>query len=159
MQCYTDFYIWNPSTGVNKRIPVSPMILASYSNANTVKLLYGFIYDMSRDDYMVVLGSYKYNYGYNNSIDLEILSLKANKWKQVEIVSHLRYRNTARSTSRPNVGSFLNGSIHWLVYNCQTKGNVIIAFNLKETTMIALPDDFSSGSYDLLVSAGGRISV
>jgi len=87
--------------------------------------------------------------------------LKANKWKQVEIVSHLRYRNTAGSTGLPNVGSFLNGFIHWLVYNCQTKRNVIIAFNLKEMTMseIALPDDFSSGSYDLLISAGGRISV
>jgi len=118
---------------------------------------------MSSDDYMVVLGSIKYNYMRDTrSIDLEIFSLRANKWKQA--ASDLPYRKTAGYEVGPIVGSFLNGSIHWLVHNYETKSDVIITYDLKETTMseIALPDDFYSGHSlricDLMVF-GGLISV
>jgi len=168
---YRDFYIWNPSTRVHKRIHLSPLTIASHSyfNANnrTFSLLHGLGYDVSTDDYMIVVGSYKYNYtnpSVYSSIDLEIFSLRANEWEQIEFDSDLPYRNIASPQGGRRVGSFLNGSIHWLVYNYETKSNVIIAYDLKEMTLseIALPDDFNSGHslriYDLMVF-GGLISV
>jgi len=115
---------------------------------------------MSSDDYIVVLGSYEANPKVSCSIHLEIFSLRANEWEEIEFDSDLPYRKTARSQSGPSVGSFLNGSIHWLVYNYQTKNDVIIAFDLKEMEMseIALPDDFdidfSTNIYDLSVFRG-----
>jgi len=86
--------------------------------------------------------------------------LRANDWKQVEFGSRFPYRNANSFGFGLKVGSFLNGSIHWLVYNYQTERNVIIAFDTKEMTMseIALPDDFSNRIYDLMVF-GGLISV
>jgi len=154
LRCYRDFYIWNPSTSVRKQIPVSN------SNKYSVKLLYGFGYDLLTDDYIVVVESYKCGYRKMSSIDLEIFSLRANEWKQIELDSDLPYRNPANSEGGPKVGSFLNGSIHWLVYNYETEMNVIIAFDLKEMTMseIALPDDcysdYSLKIYDVLLFQG-----
>jgi hypothetical protein len=89
---------------------------------------------------------------------LEIFSLRANKWNQVEVASDLLYRKTSSSEVGPIVGLFLNGSIHWLVHN------FIFAIDLKEMTMseITLPDYFDSDiphrNYDLMVF-GGLISV
>jgi F-box interacting protein len=174
--CYRDFYLWNPSTRVHKQIPLSPLTIASNSDDSgsssnsssdsdndhysIFNLLYGFGYDVSTDDYMVVLGSYKFNPTVCCSIDLEIFSLRANEWEEIEFDSDLPYTKTARSQSGPRVGSFLNGSIHWLVYNYETRSDVIIAYDLKEMTMseIGLPDDFdidfSTDIYDLSVFRG-----
>jgi len=154
LDCNPCLYLWNPSTGVNKEI----LVFNSYNNY--FKLLFGFGYDLSSDDYIVLLGSYKYNYSNTNSINLEIFSLKANKWKQVKVVSDFPYRSAKSSEFCFKVRSFLNRSIHWLVYNFVTGKDVIIAFDLKEATMpeIALPNDCSPGNYDLFVS-GGLISV
>jgi F-box interacting protein len=82
----------------------------------------------------------------SSSIDLEIFSLRGNQWEQIEFDSDLPYKNTASSNGGPRVGSFLNGSIHWLVYDNKTEMDVIIVFDLKEMTLseIALPDDFYS---------------
>jgi F-box interacting protein len=78
--------------------------------------------------------------------------------KKIKFDSHFPYR-TSSSEDDPNVGSFLNGSIHWLLYNYETKRDVIIAFDLKEMTMseITLPHDFNinfSNVYDLSVFRG-----
>jgi hypothetical protein len=93
----------------------------------------------------------------SSSIDLEIFSLRGNQWEQIEFDSDLPYKNTASSNGGPRVGSFLNGSIHWLVYDNKTEMDVIIAFDLKEMTLseIALPDgfysDYSTRICDLMV--------
>lgn len=113
---------------------------------------------------MVVLGSYKVDDHLEpvpSSIDLKIFSLRAHKWKQIEVASHLPYIITDVYEFRPRVGSFLNGAIHWLVHNSETNRDVIIALDLKETTMseIALPDDYnilyaSRLEFDVLVLNG-----
>jgi len=46
--CYPNLYLWNPSTGVHKQIP--EFIMPS-DNGND---FYGFGYDQSTDDYLVV---------------------------------------------------------------------------------------------------------
>jgi len=165
LHSYKGFYLWNPSTGVHKQIPRSPMTIGiklNILNRNILRFLYGFAYEPSTDDYLVVLWSYKCYNDYDrlyNLIDLEIFSLRANKWKHLEVGFHLPYMviNTNRPSNK--VGLFLNGAIHWVVHNHETNIVVIIALALKETTIseIALPNDFCvtySIQYDLLVLDG-----
>ncbi|CAJ2659772.1 unnamed protein product [Trifolium pratense] len=163
LHCHRSIYLWNPSTGIHRKIPIA-------SNHNTSKLLLcGFAYDTIADDYLVVLGSYKYIVTLDpvySPVNLEIFSLRANKWKQIEVAAYLPYRKTANSVEGPIVGFVLNGSIHWLVCNYETGENFITSFDLKEMRMseIALPDDFcmelelyyslSSIDYDLFEFCG-----
>ncbi|XP_058739953.1 F-box/kelch-repeat protein At3g06240-like [Vicia villosa] len=135
LTCDKDFYIWNPSTGVIKHIPVSVSPITMASNDN----LYGFGYDPSIDDYLIVLGSFKHtNDPADSSIDLAIFSLRANQWKQIQSASHFPYWTIA------NAWLLLNEVIHWFCYNYETSRYAIIAFDFKETRMseIALPDEF-----------------
>ncbi|XP_058739955.1 F-box protein CPR1-like [Vicia villosa] len=167
LTCDKDFYIWNPSTGVIKYTPVSVSPITMASNDHIPCLLYGFGYDPSTDDYLVVLGSFKHtNDPADSSIDLAIFSFRANQWKQIQSASHFPYW-IIDTCVYPGVGLLLNHVIHWLVYNYETSRYAIIAFDLKEMTMseIALPDEFifsvrntSSIERDLL-ELGGLISA
>ncbi|XP_058741984.1 F-box/kelch-repeat protein At3g06240-like [Vicia villosa] len=118
------------------------------------------------DDYLIVSGWGEYD-PVPRPIKLMIFSLRANKWKPIEVASHLPYMATSVSENTPKCGLFLNGSIHWMVHNYEKSKNVIIAFDLKEMTIseIALPDDFIlsysnnfSIYYDLL-EVGGLINA
>jgi F-box interacting protein len=160
LDSYKCLYLWNPSTRFNKQIPLSLMIIADNADNVHITFLYGFGYGMSSDDYRVVGGgggSYNKKYMVSSSIDLEIFSLRGNQWEQIEFDSDLPYKNTASSNGGPRVGSFLNGYIHWLVYDNKTEMDVIIAFDLKEMTLseIALPNgfysDYSTRICDLMV--------
>ncbi|XP_058739959.1 F-box protein CPR1-like [Vicia villosa] len=118
-------------------------------------LMYGFGYNPSKDDYLIVVGSYDpiISELVSTSIDLEIFSLRANKWKQID--SYLPYNDDTFGGDF-KVGLFSSGALHWPLYNHATRRNVIVAFDLKEMTIsdIALPHDFScsnSPKYDLLI--------
>jgi hypothetical protein len=85
LQCYNiqswiyDIYLWNPSTGFHKKIPLSPFS----SDLDDYTVFYGFGYDHSTDDYLLVTMLTE------NSTDpppaqLEFFSLRANMWKQIE---------------------------------------------------------------------------
>ncbi|XP_058741991.1 F-box/kelch-repeat protein At3g06240-like [Vicia villosa] len=157
----THIYLLNPSTGVFKQIPDFPIILN-----DGFELLSGFVYYQPTDDYLIVSGFCEYVDALVTSpMKLMIFSLRANKWKPIEVASHLPYRETSVAECTPKCGLFLNGSIHWMVHNYEKSKNVIIAFDLKEMTEIALPDDFifsfsnnHSIYYDLL-EVGGLISA
>ncbi|XP_050915756.1 F-box/kelch-repeat protein At3g06240-like [Lathyrus oleraceus] len=135
---YKDFYLWNPSTGAHKQIPASPGTIAYCDNV--FMLMYGFGYEPSGGDYFVVLGSYEYNG--STSIDLEIFSLRDNKWKQIGGYYLFPYISSGYGFKS---GLLLNGALHWPVYSPYISNHVIIAFDLKEMTIseIALPDDLS----------------
>ncbi|CAK8542486.1 unnamed protein product [Lathyrus sativus] len=169
LHCDSYFYLWNPSTGVHKNIPASPITIASVDYFPLP--LYGFGYSPSTDDSLVVFGSYQCRGSYSSadsSIDLAIFSLRANEWKQVESGSQFPYRIIPKGGGAgPRTGLLLNEVIHWLVYNYEASSYAIIAFDLKEIKMseIALPDEFilsvsntSLIDYDLLV-VGGLISA
>lgn len=103
-------------------------------------LTYGFGYEQSGGGYLVVLGSYEHNG--STSIDLEIFSLRTNKWKQIGGDYLFPYISSGCGFKS---GLLLNGALHWTVCNPYISNHVIIAFDLKEMTIseIALLDDLS----------------
>ncbi|KAK7379925.1 hypothetical protein VNO78_34201 [Psophocarpus tetragonolobus] len=136
LKSYDSLWVWNPSTGVHKQVPFSPVFNLS-SMFST--FLFGFGYDPSKDDYLVVLASYN-----PNSIDfptrVECFSIRANEWKEIESV-HLPYMSCFDYIE---VGSLLNDAIHWLAFSFDGLRNVIVAFDLRERrfTEVPWPIDF-----------------
>ncbi|XP_058739957.1 F-box protein CPR1-like [Vicia villosa] len=154
----TNFCAWNPSTGVHKQIPESPIAIPSTADCYS-RILCGFGYESLANDYLVVLLSRDSYDSYDSLIYLQIFSLRANKWKLMEFGSHFPY-----CISITQLGLPLNDAIHWLVYSFETHRYVIVAFDLKEMKMsvIDLPDVLDNYTccivYDLLV-LGGLLGV
>ncbi|XP_045786496.1 F-box/kelch-repeat protein At3g23880-like [Trifolium pratense] len=152
-----NLYIWNPSTGVRKRIPLST--IDSNLNANC---FYGFGYDRLRDDYLVLSMSYDPNADDMLS-HLGFFSLRDKMWKEIEgtgtstssTTTHLPYM---QSCVFPRAESLLNDTIHWLVYRYDIKCTVLVGFHLMERKLLEmpLPDDIKRGPglYDLWVFKG-----
>ncbi|CAI8610240.1 unnamed protein product [Vicia faba] len=120
-----NIYVWNPSTGVHKRIPLSP-----FGSDLDAEYFYGFGYDDSTEDYLVV-SVHHYN---APPLHLEYYSLKANTWKQVE-GPHFPY--ILEGQYKP--GSLYKGAIHWLAYHCDLQSHGIVAFDLKERKLSCMP--------------------
>ncbi|KAJ1423061.1 Galactose oxidase/kelch, beta-propeller [Sesbania bispinosa] len=132
LDCYPNSYIWNPSTGVHKQIPRSP--ITANMDINFATYLYGFGYDSSQDDYLAVLASYDPTL-VDCVIHLEFFSLRANKWDEIKGFN-LPYMN---ASDDPRVGSFLNGAIHWVAFRHDISLNVILAFDLMERSLFEVP--------------------
>ncbi|CAJ2654080.1 unnamed protein product [Trifolium pratense] len=130
----SNLYLWNPSTGVHRQIPLSPFDyeLKDYYFGH----LYGFGYDQSRDDYLVVSMSCDPTYD-SNSSHLEFFSLRDNTWKEIE-GTQFPYMN-ASSHPYPKVGPLFNGAIHWLARRCDLQVYVIVAFDLMERKLFEMP--------------------
>ncbi|XP_061349778.1 F-box/kelch-repeat protein At3g06240-like [Gastrolobium bilobum] len=124
------------STGVHKRISSSP--LNSNLNVMFFTFSYGFGYDPSTEDYLVVQAVKKISNDWETH--LEIFSLRANTWKEIE-GTPFPYMNTS---DVPRNGLLFNGAIHWLAFNYDETVNVIVVFELVERSLseIPLPDDF-----------------
>jgi len=123
---FPDLFIWNPSNGVYKQIPLSP------NHSNSFHNLYGFGYDQLRDDYLVVSVTSQKLMSYPR---LRFFSLRDNTWNELEAAPFpyvLHY-------SVHRVGSLLNGAIHWLVFRSDIKCLVIIAFDLMERKLVEMP--------------------
>ncbi|XP_045831787.1 F-box only protein 8-like [Trifolium pratense] len=139
----TMIYLWNPSTRVHKQIPLSPIDSIYGVNYEYICYLYGFGYDQSRDDYLLVTMSCDRNLRYNLHGDyysrLEFFSLRDNTWSEIE-GTHFPYMN---AFDYPMVGSLFNGAIHGLAFHLDLSMIVIVAFDLTERNFleIYLPDD------------------
>ncbi|XP_020225504.1 F-box/kelch-repeat protein At3g06240 [Cajanus cajan] len=131
LDCWQSLLVWNPSTGFHKQLSHSP--IASDMDAFFFTFLYGFGYDSSTDDYLVVQVSY------NPTLDVasrvEFFSLRANAWKEIEDI-HLSYMN---SGDDERFGSLLNDAIHWLAFRDDVSMNVIVAFDLMERSFSEIP--------------------
>jgi len=139
LHCASSLYLWNPSTGFHKQIPMSPF----WSEVDDDdEKLYGFGYDPLTDDYLVLLSFFPYMYSC-----IEFFSLRANTWKQIEC-PHSSFSNAF--DDKPNVGSLYNGAIHWLAYRSDLQKNVILAFDLakRELFDMLLPDDYYNYNYE-----------
>ncbi|GAU19175.1 hypothetical protein TSUD_198560 [Trifolium subterraneum] len=131
LNCSAYNLLWNPSTGFHKQIPSSPNTRSLFgTNSN----LYGFGYDHSRDDYLLVSLYCDALFAEDTSSPLEIFSLRDNIWKQ--IVDTHRY---SCGYQNRKAGLLFNGAIHWFLTGWE---NVIVAFDLMERKLlkISLPD-------------------
>ncbi|XP_058731586.1 F-box/kelch-repeat protein At3g06240-like isoform X2 [Vicia villosa] len=135
-----NIYLWNPTTGVHKQIPLSPFGSKYGFNLDDV-YFYGFGYDHSTEDYLVVFMSH-HDYLQDSPLHLEYFSLKANTWKQVEAL-HFPYS----SVVEPKGGCLYKGAIHWLAYRYDLQSDVIVAFDLveKKLSHMHLPHPLQCG--------------
>ncbi|CAJ2634488.1 unnamed protein product [Trifolium pratense] len=145
LHCFVGLiYLWNPSTGLHKRISLSPINF----KGKIFRHLYGFGYDQSRDDYLLVSMSYHDTNNLDNiSSHLELFSLRDNMWKKIE-GNHFLYMDRNKWDD-PIAGTFFNRAIHWLAFRHDISMNLIVAFDLMEKKLldIHLPNDFCCKSY------------
>ncbi|GAU41604.1 hypothetical protein TSUD_196740 [Trifolium subterraneum] len=136
-----DIYLWNPSTGFHKNIPLSPSASKLEDN-----YFYGFGYDHSTDDYLLVTMSSEDSYNQLSVLHLEFFSLRANTWKEIE-GTQFSYSNIMDNEEPTSAGFLFNGAIHWFAYRPDLGENVIVAFDLMEKKLfnMHLPDDFDRG--------------
>lgn len=130
--CQT-LWVWNPSTGVHKKVFSSPV--ESNMNAMFFTLFYGFGYDPSKDDYLVVKASYNPFSGCNATW-VQFFSLRDNTWRDIE-APHLSYN--LLSSECFSKGLFLNGAIHWLGFPDGVSMNDVVAFDVTERSFSEIP--------------------
>ena len=152
LNCYSSLRIWNPSTGFHKRIPFTTIDCNPDAN-----YFYGFGYDESRDDYLVLSMSYESTPSSDGNLShLGIFSLRANVWSEIEGGKLLPY---SQDSILNLVESLSNGAIHWLAYRDDISIRVIVAFHLVERKLLELrlPNDVVYGPssvYELWVYKG-----
>ncbi|QHO09433.1 F-box protein CPR30-like [Arachis ipaensis] len=112
---------WNPLTGSSKTISYSHIDNTATSNGEFFALLYGFGYDASQDDYVVVV-AYKGKDGKNH---FDLCCLGSNSW--INLDAELP-KSLNLSKLKP-YGVFCNGAIHWSTYGVL---DAILVFDLKE---------------------------
>lgn len=141
LTCSSSIYLWNPSTGHHKQIPFPPSNLdAKYSCC-----LYGFGYDHSTDDYLVVSVSYDTTIDPiddNISSHLEFFSLRANTWNEIECLGFAKYNHFPyymNASDDPKVGTLFNGTIHWFSFRHDLSMDVIVGFDLVERKLFEMP--------------------
>ncbi|XP_057753323.1 F-box protein CPR1-like isoform X2 [Arachis stenosperma] len=114
-------------------------IFHGYKHATAVKewcfaILYGFGYDASQDDYLVVVASRDKN----GQDHFDCLSLRTNSWINLDsaLPKTLGVRNWE------SCGFFLNGAIHWSSCTLGVKDYSILIFDLKEKSFstISMPE-------------------
>jgi F-box interacting protein len=162
---YSNIYLWNPSTGVHKNIPLPRFGFDLYE----VEHFHGFGYDESTDDYLLVSLSYdQIPYSDDMLSHLEIFSLRANAWEEIVGTTHLpHYREVSSSydtvveskfNGYPIVELNFNGAIHWMAFRYDLRVYVIVAFHLAEKKLleIRLPveNDYDDRDCDLWVFKG-----
>lgn len=138
-----DFFIYNPSTRVYKKLPDPDISLGS-------PYLYGFGYDSSTDDYKVLAIAC-------HRVLLKVFSMKAFSWRDVQynIGVKLFY-----GTESPAKGCLFNGALHWLVsgFRFGLQDPVIIAFDLAEEKFRRVGEACHPSSVSLGV-VGGCLSL
>ncbi|XP_057430105.1 F-box/kelch-repeat protein At3g06240-like [Lotus japonicus] len=139
-------YLWNPATRVHKTIPPSPLYgppspiyydfyPRRYSEYSRFYHVFGFGYDSSKDDYLVVKLSIRPLFPNRDFALVQFFSLRANMWENIEFTDSPCL--DLSKERRP--GLLFNGILHWLVYDKDKSMNVIIAFDLMEKTLFEIP--------------------
>ncbi|TKY52638.1 F-box/kelch-repeat protein [Spatholobus suberectus] len=151
-----DLIIWNPSIDVCQRLPYFEYAIAS-------QFLYGFGYDSSSHDYLLILiglyGSESDEFENDECKgEFQILSFKTNSWNIDDIyVSYDHLGDEFRA------GSLLNEALHWLVFSLDKEVPVILAFDLRQRSFSEIPlvDHLTSDKYEVysLRVMGGCLSV
>ncbi|XLR63104.1 hypothetical protein S83_013776 [Arachis hypogaea] len=131
------FVVWNPVTGSSKRVSYSHIVSRSHRKWFVFPysaILYGFGYDASQDDYLVVVASKDKN-GHEH---FDCLSLSTNSWINLDVALS-KPLDWSNWKSR---GFFLNGAIHWSSCTLSVGDYSILIFDLKERSFstISMPE-------------------
>ncbi|KAH1164347.1 hypothetical protein AAZX31_01G218300 [Glycine max] len=139
------FIIWNPSTGLRKGI--------SYAMDDPTYDFdldrFGFGYDSSTDDYVIVNLSCKWLF----RTDVHCFSLRTNSWSRI-------LRTVFYYPLLCGHGVFVNGALHWFVkpFDRRRLRAVIISFDVTERELFEIPlplnFDLKDPIYDLTVMEG-----
>lgn len=160
LNCDSCIYVWNPSTGAHNSIDWPPNALCHTDFMFSI-FIRGFGYDPSKDDYLVVFGSYNRFHvkpdDYETRID--IFSFRTKKWKQIE-GTNLPF--VSCSSDKDNqMGWLLNRAIHWLVFRHDVC--VILGFDLTKRGVLELPlpadFEFPEFKHRVLRVLGGLLSL
>ncbi|KAL4382668.1 hypothetical protein AHAS_Ahas04G0256500 [Arachis hypogaea] len=149
------FVVWNPVTGSSKIVSYSHIVSRSHRKwclFPRSAILYGFGYDASQDDYLVVVASRDKN----GQDHFDCLSLRTNSW--INLNSALPKPLGVRNWE--SCGFFLNGAIHWSSCTLGVKDYSILIFDLKEKSFstIFMPEQISRGEcVPLCLSNGSDI--
>ncbi|QHO09547.1 F-box protein [Arachis hypogaea] len=150
------FVVWNPLTGFSKRISYSCMVprnMGRYFNFLDHAILYGFGYDASRDDYLVVVA-----WQHGGCQRLDCLSLRANSWISLDAA----LPKPLGLTEWRSRGLFLNGSIHWFASShVKHYYEALLVFDLKERSFlkISLPEQPIMRGPTTFVILGGCLAL
>ncbi|KAF7813729.1 F-box/kelch-repeat protein [Senna tora] len=151
---FQNLFVWNPATGSCKTLPYYPI------TSQFCILLRGFGYDVSNDDYLIVVAQYDLSDAIRAS-QFQFFSIKANSWRKIEGGTNFSYA-TDMILNYSLVGPFLNGAIHWLLCRHDPLDEVILAFNVTKRNLmeIPLPDDYGTDYLFLfLQTLGGCLSL
>ncbi|MED6160157.1 hypothetical protein PIB30_048712 [Stylosanthes scabra] len=145
--------VWNPLTGSSQRISYSRVESRSYLHRYSDAIIYGFGYDDSQDDYIVVL-AWRDRYPQSQRLQnhLDCFSLRTNSWINLDpaLPKPLGWREWQPC------GLFLNGAIHWLSYDLHSYIDAILIFDLKDRSFskISIPELLVRSSANLIVLGG-----
>ncbi|XP_057746395.1 F-box protein CPR1-like [Arachis stenosperma] len=150
--------VWNPLTGSNKRIPYSHIVSRCKHKGVSLPCkfhLYGFGYDASQDDFLVVVAWQDKDDHYH----FDCVSLRTNSLINLDAALP---KSLGLMEWQPH-GLLLNGAIHWLPLSLKTYRDTILIFDLKERTfsMISAPEqpEMSACSYSSLALLGGCLAL
>ncbi|GFP90674.1 F-box/kelch-repeat protein at3g06240 [Phtheirospermum japonicum] len=123
--------LWNPTTRKSKRLPYSGTDL-DYVESYSFSFAFG--YDELHDDYKVVefFGGELVAGVFETQV--KVYSLRTNSWKTLS--------NWPGGDTFGGTGKFLNGSVHWLVYECDFDRPAewdIVSHDLATDTFIKFP--------------------
>ena len=120
-----DLIIWNPLTRDRKLFLNSEFML-------TFRFLYGFGYDTSTDDYLLILIRLSLE-----TAEIQVFSFKTNRWNRDKIEINVPYySNLDRKFS---MGLFFNDALYWVVFSMYQRVFVIIAFDLVKMSLSEIP--------------------
>uniref|UniRef100_A0A151UDU3 F-box/kelch-repeat protein At3g06240 family n=1 Tax=Cajanus cajan TaxID=3821 RepID=A0A151UDU3_CAJCA len=144
----TYFLIWNPSTGFTRSFyPYPPTIMkicGDYFGLN----YYGFGYDRSKDNYVVVQ---IYLSKCDSSHRALVYSMNAASWRDFEDDSLLTITYSCISVHQGSIGLYFGDSLHWITFNWETNVDVILVYNLIDSKFYELniPSEVKLEDYTL----------
>ncbi|XLT57475.1 hypothetical protein HN873_050079 [Arachis hypogaea] len=150
--------VWNPLTGSRKLISYSHILSRckhkDFSRPSKFHL-YGFGYDASQDDYLVVVAWQDMD----DHDHFDCFSLRTNSWIDFDAA----LPNPLFGFDRNSFGLFLNDAIHWVQFSPKVYRDAILIFDMKERTFsrISAPEQlvmFSRG-YSGLALLGGCLAL
>nr|KYP31772.1 F-box/kelch-repeat protein At3g06240 family [Cajanus cajan] len=131
----TYFFIWNPSTGFTRSFFPCPRTIMKICGDYFGLNYYGFGYDQSEDNYVVVQ---IYLSKCDPSHRAVVYSVNGGSWRDFEDDSLLTITYPCISVHQGSMGLYFGNCLHWITSNWERNVDVILAYNLIESKFYEL---------------------